>query len=95
MGPEDQKHVHVYMCQIFHVSSDEVSLCVCVLSCVLLFATQWAVAQQAPCSVGFSRQESWNGLPFPPPRDLPNPGMEPASLVSPALAGGFFTTSAT
>ena len=43
-------------------------------------------------SMGFSRQEYWNGLPCPPPGDLPNPGTEPASSVSPALAGGFFTT---
>ena len=45
--------------------------------------------------MGFSRQEYWNGLPFSPPGDLPDSGMEPASLASPALAGGFFTTSAT
>ena len=45
--------------------------------------------------MGFSRQEYWSGLPCPPPGDLPNPGMEPASLMSPALAGGFFITSAT
>ena len=53
--------------------------------------TLWTVAHQAPLSVEFSRQEYWSGLPFPPPRDLPNPGIEPASLVSPALAGRFFT----
>ena len=45
-------------------------------------------------SVGFSRQEHWSGLPFPSPGDLPDPGIEPVSLMSPALAGGFFTTSA-
>ena len=45
--------------------------------------------------MGFSRQESWSGLPCPPPGDLPNPGIEPTSLTSPALAGGFFTLSAT
>ena len=50
------------------------------------------VACQAPLSMGFLRQEYWSGLPFPPPRDLPNPGIEPASPTSPALAGGFFTT---
>ena len=44
--------------------------------------------------MGFSRQECWSGLPFPTPRDLSNPGIEPVSLMSPALAGGFFTTSA-
>ena len=47
---------------------------------------------QAPLSLEFSRQEYWNGLPFPTPGDLPNPGIKPASLVSPALVGGFFTT---
>ena len=53
------------------------------------------VAHQAPLSMGFSRQEYWSGLPCPPPGDLPNPGIEPVSLTFPALAGGFFTTSAT
>ena len=52
-------------------------------------------SRQAPLLMGFSRQEYWSGLPCPPPGDLPNPGIEPASLTSPALAGGFFTTSAT
>ena len=55
-------------------------------------AVLWTVARQAPLSVGFSRQEDWSGLPFPTPEDLPDPGIEPTSLVSPALAGGFFTT---
>ena len=50
---------------------------------------------QAPLSMGFSRQEYWSGLPFPPPGDLPNLGIEPASLMSPALVNRFFTTSAT
>ena len=52
-----------------------------------------AVARQAPLSMGFSRQEDWSGLPCPPPGDLPHPGTEAASLISPALAGEFFTTS--
>ena len=43
-------------------------------------------------SMGYSRQEYWSGLPFPSPGDLPNPGTEPVSLISPALADGFFTT---
>ena len=64
-------------------------------SCVHLFATSWTVACQAPLSMGFSRQEYWNGLPCPPLGDLPNPGIEPAYLMSPALAGGFFTTNVT
>ena len=63
-------------------------------NCVQVFATLWTVAHQPPLSMGFSRQEYWRGLPFLPPGDLPDPGMEPASLPSPALAGGFFTTSA-
>ena len=62
---------------------------------VQLFAMLWTVAHQAPLSIGFSRQEFWSGLPFPSPGDLPDPGIEPASLMSPALADGFFTTSAT
>ena len=76
----------------------DISLCVCVcarmraLSHVQLSATPWTVACQAPLSMEFPRQEYWSGLPFPPPRDLPNPGIKPASL---ALAGGFFATSAT
>ena len=49
------------------------------LSRVRLFATPWTVAHQAPRSVGFSRQEYWNGLPFPSPGDLPDPGIEPRS----------------
>ena len=65
------------------------------LSHVKLFVTLWTVAHQAPLSMGFSRQEDWSGLLCPPPGDLPNPGIEPTSLMSPALAGGFFTTSAT
>ena len=62
---------------------------------VWLFATPWTVALQAPLSMGVSRHEYWSGLPCPPPGDLPNPGIEPASLMSPALAGGFFTISTT
>ena len=50
---------------------------------------------QAPLSVRFSRQEYWSGLPCTPSAHLPNPGTEPTSLTSPALAGGFFNTSAT
>ena len=54
--------------------------CVCwSLSRVQLFATPWTVPPQAPLSMGFSRQEDWSGLPFPPPGDLPDPGMEPTS----------------
>ena len=74
------------------------SLCVCVLrslNYVQLFATLWTVARQAPLSMEFSSQECRSGLPYFAPGDLPKPGIEPASLVSPELAGGFFTTSTT
>ena len=52
---------------------------------VQLFVTLWTVAYRAPLSMGFSRQEYWNGLSFPPPGDLPDPGIEPTSLASPVL----------
>ena len=76
-------------------------VCVCVgvcmhartLSCVRLFVTPWTVALQAPLSMEFSRQEYWSGLPFPTSGDLPDTGLKPMSLVSPALAGEFFITS--
>ena len=55
--------------------------------------TPWTVARQASLSVAFSRKEYWSGLPLPIPGDLPDPGIETASLASPALAGGFITTS--
>ena len=64
------------------------------LSCAQLCVILWAVAHQAPLSKGFFRQEYWSGLPSPPPVDLPDPEVKPKSLRSPALAGGFFTTSA-
>ena len=64
-------------------------------SCVRLFVTLWTVAHQVPLSMGFFRQEYWSGLPYSPLGDLPDPGIEPGSLISPALAGRFFTTSAT
>ena len=70
-----------HACKVTYVMSDS--------------ATLWTVALQTPLSIGFSRQEYWSGLLFPIPGDLPDPGMEPKSPVSPALAGGFFTTSAT
>ena len=65
------------------------------LSHVWLFVVPRTVTHQDPLSMGFSHQEYWSGLPFPSPRDLPNPGIELTSLMSPALAGRLFTTSAT
>ena len=69
-----------------------VFVCVQSLSHVWLFVTPWTVARQAPLSMGFPRQEDWSGVPFTTPGDLLNPGIEPESLVPPALAGRFFTT---
>ena len=63
------------------------------LSDVQLFPTPWTVARRASLPMEFSKQEYWSELPFPPPGDLPKPGIEPKSF--PALADGFFTTSAT
>ena len=79
----------------------EMCLCVCVCECactlshVQLFATPWTVACQVSWSMELSRQEFWNRLPFPSPRDLPDPEIELASLMSPSLAGRFFTSSST
>ena len=78
-----------------HLESPLGAVCVCQwLSRVRLFETPWTAAHQAPLSLGFSRQEYWSGLPCPSPEDLSDPGIEPMTPVSPALAGGFFTTSA-
>ena len=75
--------------RLFHVT---ISMPVCLLSCSVLscsFETPWTVAYQASLSMGLSQQEYCSGLPFSPPGDLPDPGIEP---VPPALVGGFFTT---
>ena len=66
-------------------------------SCVRLCVALWTTAYQTPLSMGLSRQEYWSGLPCPLPGDLPDSGVKfasPKSLMSPELAGGFFTTSA-
>ena len=69
------------------------SVCICVLS---LFSAPWTVAHQDPLPMEFSSQEYWRRFPFPTPGDLPDPGIQPGSIsVSPALPGGFFTTSIT
>ena len=62
---------------------------------VQLFETLWTVTHQAPLSMGFSRQEYWSGLLCLSPGELPEPGVEPVSLMSPALVGSVFTTSTT
>ena len=82
--------------QLLEILFESISACMLShFSHVQLFATLLTVACQVPLSMGFSRQEYWNGLPCLPPGDVPDPGVKPASLVSPALAGRFFTTSAT
>ena len=83
-------HGKLYVLEIYNTI-----VCVYVLCCfsrLRLFATLWIIAHQAPLSMRFSRQEYWSGLPCPPPGDLPNPGIEPTPLRSPALAGRFIAT---
>ena len=75
-----------------------VCLCLCVLSCfscIWLFATLQTAAHQAPLSTEVFRNEYWSWLPCPSPGDLSDPGVESASLMPPALAGGFFTATTT
>ena len=87
--PKDTTQGHVMFCI-------ETLSCMCMLNHftpVQLFGTLWTIARQAPLSMGFSRQEYWNGLPCPPPGDLLNPRIERVSLELSALAGMFFTSS--
>ena len=74
------------------ISSLYAYVCAQLLSHVQLFVTPWTVACQASLSMGFSQQEYWSGLPFPPLGDLPDPGIQSRSPESPALAGWFFIT---
>ena len=82
------------MLSFFPVFSSNLCVC-CWFSGVWLFATVWTVAHKASLFMGFSRQEYLSGLPCPAPGDLPDPGIKTASLMSPALAGVFFTACAT
>ena len=77
----------IYQSIVYQILSD-VKESVAALSRVPLLVTLWTVAHWAPLSMGFSRQEYWSELSFPPPGDLPNPEIEPSSLESPALARG-------
>ena len=81
---------------VWHQHKDCLPVCACQVGSFVSDSLRlWAVAFQALLSMGFSRQEDWSGLPCPPPGDLPHPGIEPVSLMSPALAGSFLTTSTT
>ena len=92
-------YLHVYVLYIYfniicnisiiNIANNNVSMyvCACALSCVRLSATSWTATHQAPLFIGFPRQEYWSGLPLPSQGDLPDPGIKPTSLASPALAG--------
>ena len=84
-----RKTSHLWKKRVTSLKRVEIRPLVCVLSCfshVQLFAILWTVAFQAPLYMRFSRQEYWSGLPCLPPGDLPNPGIKPQSIISPALA---------
>ena len=86
------------LCCRAEINSTVNQLCMHVLSRfshLRLFATLGTVACQAPLSIGLCRQEYWMGVDMPSSGDLPHPGIEPTYLMSPSLAGRFFTTSAT
>ena len=102
-------HVYIFHILLIYLPFDSHWCCVYLLailnhiavnvlshfSHVQLFASLWTIACQAPLSMGFSREEYWSGLPCPPLGNLPDPGIEPMSLMSPAWTGRFFTTTAT
>ena len=93
-----RKHWEVLALAMILTVSMASQVYVCILSFfspVWPFATLWTIACQAPLSTEFSRQAYWSGLPRPPPGDLPDPGNQPTSLLSPALAGWLVTTSST
>ena len=83
LDPRSCYRNHVGACVLSHIS------------CIRLLVTLWTAACHAPLSSGFSRQEYWSRLLFSYPGDLPDPGIKPESLMSPELAGRFFTTGAT
>ena len=87
---------HPAPCRVSNPKQKEMDSALGVRVCSVMSSstTLWTVAHQAPLSMGFSRQEYWSKLPFPP-GDLPDPGTEPMSSVFPALAGRFFTTEPT
>ena len=80
--------MYTFLAVLFLLTCNAAGMSAWVLSGIWLFVAPWTVARQAPLSMGFSRKEYWSGLPWPPPGDLPGPGIEPGS---PAWAGRFFT----
>ena len=95
-------HVKLNKCWYFGIMfcrdtpGDTSNVCACSVTSVMSGpVTPWILAHQALLSIGFSRKEYWSGLPCPPPGDLSDPRIEHTSLMSPSLAGGFFTTKAT
>ena len=91
--PQERCYPHVLRKQVQkEVCYVLIWVCAQSLSHVRLLVTPWTVACQAPLSMGFPRDAYWSGLSFPPPGDLPDPGVEPVSRAALALAGGFFAT---
>ena len=78
-----------------NIANNPICMCTKVLQSCPTFCNPMDYSPQAPLSMGLSKQEYWSGLPCPPPGDIPDPGIEPLSQASPALAGRFFTTSTT
>ena len=95
-NPVDSDRSHEIKRHLLHVRKAKTNLLSHLAkSHVCLFAILWTIALQAPLPMGFSSQEYWHGLPCSSPGYLSNPGIKPTSLMSPALVGGSFTTSAT
>ena len=86
--------VCVCVCIYTYIETYE-CVCLCARAYVQLLANPWNAVHQAPLSIELSRQEHWSGFPFPTPGDIPDPGIQPESMASPALVSRFFTNSAT
>ena len=88
---------NIVLISVGQQSDSSIYVCACMHSCSVTSnsARPWTIAHKTPVSMRFFQQEYWSGLPFPILGYLPNPGMEPMSLMSPALAGGLFTTNTT
>ena len=92
-NPTKSRYTYMHNWSLCCVSETNTTLCVQRLSRVRLFAIPLTIAHQAPLSMQSSRQKYWSGLPLPPLRDRPSPGIEPLSPVSPALPSRLFTTA--